>query len=140
MRIDDKYTHKINLNICREDFTVNYIADEAINEVLIRKIEESGMSMAEFARRSGISESSIIRHKFDRVNPSLEMIVAYCITMRTNVFQSLYFISKAGYNIFFSDDKKIYLTLFMLSYYFGINVKTANQILKSLNMRPLNKK
>ena len=57
MRIDDKYTHKINLNICREDFTVNYIADEAINEVLIRKIEESGMSMAEFARRSGISES-----------------------------------------------------------------------------------
>ena len=35
--------------------------------------------MAEFARRSGISESSIIRHKFDRVNPSLEMIVAYCI-------------------------------------------------------------
>ena len=140
MRIDDKYTHKINLNICREDFTVNYIADEAINEVLIRKIEESGMSMAEFARRSGISESSIIRHKFDRVNPSLEMIVAYCITMRTNVFQSLYFISKAGYNIFCSDDKKVYLTLFMLSYYFGINVKTANQILKSLNMRPLNKK
>lgn len=140
MRIDDKYTHKINLNICREDFTVNYISDEAINEVLIRKIEESGMSMAEFARRSGISESSIIRHKFDRVNPSLEMIVAYCITMRTNVFQSLYFISKAGYNIFFSDDKKVYLTLFMLSYYFGINVKTANQILKSLNMRPLNKK
>lgn len=137
---DDNSISINDIKICLNDFMIEQFTDDNVSNVLIRKIEESGMSMAEFARRSGISESSIIRHKFDRVNPSLEMIVAYCITMRTNVFQSLYFISKAGYNIFFSDDKKIYLTLFMLSYYFGINVKTANQILKSLNMRPLNKK
>lgn len=138
MKIDDKLIHINSLEICKEDFVVNYIADEAINETLICEIKSSGISMAEFARRSGISESSIIRHKFKRSEPSLETIVAYCITMRTNIFQSLYLTSKAGYNIFCSDDKKVYLVLFMLSHYFGINVKTANEILISLDMKPLN--
>lgn len=138
MKIGDELIHTNSFEICREDFEVNYIADEAVSETLIREIQSSGMSMAEFARRSGISESSIIRYKFNRSEPSLETIVAYCITMRTNIFQSLYLTSKAGYNIFCSDDKKVYLVLFMLSHYFGINVKTANEILISLDMKPLN--
>ena len=66
------------------------------------------------------------------------MIVAYCITMKINVFESLYLISKAGYNVFCSDDKRVYLLLIILSRYYGINVKTANDILIDLDMKPLN--
>lgn len=140
MKICDKCICINNIMLSSSDFEVEQITDESISAVLIRKIEESGMSMAEFSRRSGVSESSIIRHKYKRSEPSLEVIVAYCITMRTNVFQSLYLTYKAGYNIFSSEEKKVYLLLFMLSRYFGINVKKANEILKSLGMKPLNKK
>ena len=76
---DDNSISINDIKICLNDFMIEQFTDDNVSNVLIRKIEESGMSMAEFARRSGISESSIIRHKFDRVNPSLEMIVAYCI-------------------------------------------------------------
>lgn len=139
-----KVDNKINLdninNICKEDYAVDYIENETVGEAYIRMIEASGMTMAEFSRKSGLSELSIVRYREKKTEPTLESIVIHCITLQTNLFESLYLISKAGYNLFCSDDKKVYLLLIVMSRYCGIDVKKANEILKSLGMKPLNKK
>ncbi len=137
-----KYNNIKNNNllqkICREDFEISYNTNESVEEIIIRGIEESRMSAYEFEKRSGVSGTSITRYRNKVSNPCLEVIVAYCITMKINVFESLYLISKAGYNVFCSDDKRVYLLLIILSRYYGINVKTANDILIDLDMKPLN--
>lgn len=126
--------------ICSEDIKVDKILDEDINSALIRCIETNEMSMYQFCKSSGISQTALSRYKNNLSEPTLEIIVAACIALRTNVFQALYLISIAGYNIFYSEDKKIYLLLIMLSWYFGIDVDDANDILIGLDMNPLVKK
>lgn len=124
--------------ICREDFVVDYNSDETVAEIMIKGIKDSGVSIAEFSRKSGISESSIVRYKQSKTEPSLESVVAYCISQQLNVFEALYLTSKAGYNIFCSEDRKVYLVLFMLSRYNKISVSDANEILIQLGVKPLN--
>lgn len=140
MLISDMTELAKGITISNEDLAVDYQADETINTAFIRKIESSGMSMAEFSRKSGLSKKTIVRYRHNLSEPSLETIVILCIVLRTNVFESLYLISKGGYNIFCSDNKKVYLLLVFLSRYCGIGVNEANQILKSLDMKPLNKR
>lgn len=123
--------------ISDKDFTVDCIEDETINMSFVRKIESSGMSMAEFSRRSGISEKSLVRIRRNLSEPSFETIVILCIVLRLNVYESLYLISKGGYNLFGSYDRKVYLLIIFLSRYFGIDVNEANIILKSLDAKPL---
>lgn len=139
MIIDGNTKHIGLFSICREDFTVSVTANESVSDSIISGIEKCGMTLKEFAKKSGVSESSIIRYKMKKTEPNLEVIVAYCITVHTNIFDALYLISKAGYNIFCSDDKKVYLILLILSRYFKINVKIANDLLIELGMKPLNK-
>ncbi len=138
LKFDDIRKKADLFKISKDDYEVNFNTDETVDEIIIRGIDESRMSLAEFVRRSGVSDTSITRYRQKESKPCLEVIVAYCITMRVNVFESLYLISKAGYNVFYSDDKKIYFLLIILSRYYGINVKTANEILLSLDMKPLN--
>ncbi|MBQ7794918.1 MAG: hypothetical protein IJ366_10435 [Clostridia bacterium] len=130
---------KIKYCIRSEDMKVDCISDDDINSALIRCIKSKGMSMAYFSKISGIAESTMVRYNKKLAEPTLEIIVLSCIALRTNVFQALYLISIAGYNIFYSEDKKIYLLLIMLSWYFGISVDEANDILIGLNMKPLTK-
>jgi len=130
---------KIKYCIRSEDMKVDCISDDDINSALIRCIKSKGMSMAYFSKISGIAESTMVRYNKKLAEPTLEIIVLSCIALRTNVFQALYLISIAGYNIFYSEDKKIYLLLIMLSWYFGISVDEANDILIGLDMKPLTK-
>ena len=123
-----------------DDMKVDSKPNEDINEALIRCVETSGMSMAQFSRITGITQASIVRYRQKTAVPTLETIVISCIALRTNIFQALYLISIAGYNIIYSEDKKIYLVLLMLSWYFGLSVDEANDILIGLDMKPLVKK
>lgn len=140
MKSDNKINPCKANHICKEDYAVDYKENETINEAYIRMIEASGMTMAEFSRKSGLSEMSIVRYREKVTEPTLESIVVHCITLQTNLFESLYLISKAGYNLFSSDERKVYMLLIIMSRYCEIDVKKANEILKSLGMKPLNKK
>lgn len=131
---------KIKYCIRSEDMKVDSMSDDDINSALIRCIKSKGMSMAYFCKISGIAESTMVRYNKKVAEPTLEIIVLSCIVLRINVFQALYLISIAGYNIFYSEDKKIYLLLIMLSWYCGISVDDANDILIGLGMNPLVKK
>lgn len=140
MKQDDMTDRAFKCCICTDDMKVDSTPNDNINEALMRCIESSGMSMAQFCKITGISQSSIVRYRQKTAEPSLETIVTSCIALRTNVFQALYLISIAGYNLFYSEEKKVYLLLIMLSWYIGISIETANEILINLNMNPLNKK
>ena len=140
LNLDNMISPHEVIGISKEDYEVNCIKDETINEAFIRMIEASGMSMAEFSRRSGLSELSIVRYRKHITEPSLESLVVHCITLKTNIFESLYLISKAGYSLLCSDDKKIYLLLIFMSRYCGVDVEKANEILKGMGMKPLTNK
>lgn len=140
MKKNDMSNQTIRCGICIDDIKVDRSLDDNINEALIRCIESSGMSMAQFCKITGIAQTSIVRYRQKAAVPTLETIVTACIALRTNVFQALYLISIAGYNLFYSKEKKVYLLLIMLSWYIGISIETANEILIDLDMPPLNKK
>lgn len=140
MKKDDMSNQTIGCGISIDDIKVDRSLDDNINEALIRCIESSGMSMAQFCKITGIAQTSIVRYRQKTAVPTLETIVTTCIALRTNVFQALYLISIAGYNIFYSEEKKVYLLLIILSWYIGISIETANEILINLDMNPLNKK
>ena len=141
MKTNDISNQIVKYCIRSEDMKVDSILDDDINSALIRCIEANGISRYRFCKTAGISQTALSRYKKNLSKPTLEIIVAACIALRTNVFQSLYLISIAGYNIFYSEDKKIYLLLIMLSWYFGISVDEANEILIGMDMKPLvNKK
>jgi len=123
--------------IAVEDFQVDSKPNDDINGALIRCIKSSGMTVTEFCRVTGIAQTTMARYRQKKCEPSLETIVTACIVLRTNIFQALYLISVAGYNIFYSEEKKVYLLLLMLSWYSGIGIDEANDILVSLNMKPL---
>ncbi len=139
MKKNDMSNQTTRCGICIDDIKVDRLLDDNINEALIRCIESSGMSMAQFCKVTGIAQTSIVRYRQKTAVPTLETIVTVCIALRTNVFQALYLISIAGYNIFYSEEKKVYLLLIMLSWCFGISIDEANDILISLNMKPLKK-
>lgn len=140
MKKNDISNQMIKYCISSEDMKVDSVSDEDINSALIRCIKSKGMSMANFCKISGIAESTMVRYNKKSAKPTLEIIVLSCIALRVNVFQALYLISIAGYNIFYSEDKKVYLLLIILSWYFGISVDEANDILIGLDMKPLVKK
>ena len=96
--------------------------------------------MDQYAKKSGITPSSIVRYRKKIAVPSLETIVITCIVTRTNIFQALYLISLAGYNVFYSDENKVYFLLIILSRYLGISINTANDILNVFDIKPLNYK
>ena len=129
--------NEIPIKISRDDVTVNYKENETLGEALFPAKESSGISLAELSRQTGISESSITRHITNQSLPNLEMLIAYCIVLRANMFQTLYYAYKAGYNLFYSDEKKTYLLIIMISHHFGLTIQQANDILKSLGMKPI---
>lgn len=114
LKQDGRYELSKNFSISFDDFKVSNNTDDDINDALMRCIEESGLTMAQFARKSGITQSSIARYKKKIAVPSLETIVITCIVTRTNIYQALYLISLAGYNVFYSDENKMYFLLIIL--------------------------
>lgn len=140
LKRDGRYELSKKISISFDDLKVSHIADEDINDALMHCIEESGLTMAQFARKSGITPSSIVRYRKKIAVPSLETIVITCIVTRTNIFQALYLISLAGYNVFYSDENKVYFLLIILSRYLGISINTANDILNVFDIKPFNYK
>ena len=130
----------LRYGICTADMNVDSTPDDDINKALIRCIESSGMSMAEFSRLTGISQVSIVRYRQKTAVPTLETIVTACIALHTNIFQALYLITIAGYNIMYPRDKRIYFLLIMSSWNMGLSIDEANDILIGMNMKPLNSK
>ncbi len=130
---------KVRNDICIEDMEVDSKPNDNINDALLRCIDSSGMSIAQFSKKTGITQASISRYRKKTAVPTLETIVTTCIALRINIFQSLYLISIAGYNVLCSDDKKVYLLLIILSRYSELDLGEANDILIGLNSKPLKK-
>ena len=57
LKRDGRYELSKKISISFDDFKVSHSADEDINDALMRCIEESGLTMAQFARKSGITLS-----------------------------------------------------------------------------------
>lgn len=127
----------IPIKICKDDLAFMENENNSIGDFILHSKEKSGITVSELSQKTGISESSINRHITNKTAPDLEMIVAYCIIFRINMFQSLYLIYKAGYNLFSSDERKAYLVIIVLSYYFGLTIEQANEILKCLDVEPI---
>lgn len=53
------------------------------------------------------------------------------------MFQSLYLIYKAGYNLFNTNERRAYFVVIVLSQYFGITIEQANEILKCLDVEQI---
>ena len=133
----DSDSKKIPISIEKDDIRVNFEQDSTFADDLFSAIDSSGLSLVELSKKTGISESSIVRHRTGQSKPSLEMMVAYCIALRVNIFQAMQLIYKAGYNLFCSDEQKTYFLLIFQSHYFGLTVSQANEFLKKKNIQTL---
>lgn len=126
-----------DIPINKDDITVMCEDNDLIGDILLRSRQKSGVTISDISRQTGISESTINRHLYNKTVPNLEMIVAYCIVLRINMFQSLYLIYKAGYNLFNTNERRAYFVVIVLSQYFGITIEQVNEILKCLDVEQI---
>jgi len=60
--------------------------EEHIGQIIQKKLEESGMSKAEFGRRIGISRQNV-QHVLSRANQDTDLLFQICKTLKHDFFQ-----------------------------------------------------
>ena len=137
MNNDEKLNPNYSQAFNSSDLRVSCKPDDNINDALMRFIKENGMTIAEFSKKSGITEPSLSLYKNKKAIRTLETIVIACIVTKANIFQSLYLITLGGYNVVGADYCKVYFLLIIMSRFSGLDIRTANSILENMDMKPL---
>lgn len=110
---------------------------ENFSEALTRFMKESNVTEEELSELTGLAPKTIRRMRNPNLRTSLKSVIAVCIALSLDLYNSLYFVHLAGFELTNSREDKIYY--FILGFAYKETVYDCNCMLKRLHMRPLTK-
>ena len=110
---------------------------ENFSEALTRFMKESNVTEEELSELTGLAPKTIQRMRNPNLRTSLKSVIAVCIALSLDLYNSLYFVHLAGFELTNSREDKIYY--FILGFAYKETVYDCNCMLKRLHMRPLTK-
>ncbi len=117
--------HDITREIDRE---MKKKLDESFQEMLFRKIDESGMSDVECYNRAHIDRRMFSKIRCDRLyRPSKQTALAFAIALRLNLGETGELLGKAGYFMSFSNKSDVIVRYFIKHRCF--NLDKINEVL-----------
>ena len=110
---------------------------ENFSEALTRFMKESNVTEEELSELTGLAPKTIQRMRNPNLRTSLKSVVAVCVALSLDLYNSMYLVHLAGFELTNSREDKIYY--FILGFAYKETVYDCNCMLKRLHMRPLTK-
>ena len=110
---------------------------ENFSEALTRFMKESDVTEEELSELTGLAPKTIQRMRNPNLRTSLKSVIAVCVALSLDLYNSLYLVHLAGFELTNSREDKIYY--FILGFAYKETVYDCNCMLRRLHMRPLTK-
>lgn len=98
---------------------------------LVMKVE--GMTFEKLAEKIGVSPKTIVRYNGGHYAPSMQMLVAICISLNLDTKQSTALLASLG-RCFQSTRKEDYAYMYLIENHRGKTIEQCNSILKDLGI------
>lgn len=104
---------------------------------ITRLMEKNNITEEKLAELTGLHPKTIQRMRNPEEHTSLKSVIAVCVAFHLDMYNSMYLIHLAGYELTNRQEDKVYY--FILSIAYKETVYDCNRMLKRLNMSPLTK-
>lgn len=104
---------------------------------ITRLMEKNNVTEEKLAELTGLHPKTIQRMRNPEEHTSLKSVIAVCVAFHLDMYNSMYLIHLAGYELTNRQEDKIYY--FILSIAYKETVYDCNRMLRRLNMSPLTK-
>lgn len=104
---------------------------------ITRLMEKNNVTEESLAELTGLHPKTIQRMRNPEEHTSLKSVIAVCVAFHLDLYNSIYLIHLAGYELTNRQEDRIYY--FILSIAYKETVYDCNQMLRRLNMPPLTK-
>lgn len=110
---------------------------ENFSEALTRFMKESDVTEEELSELTGLAPKTIQRMRNPNLRTSLKSVVAVCVALSLDLYNSMYLVHLAGFELTNSCEDKVYY--FILGFAYKETVYDCNRMLERLHMKPLTK-
>lgn len=110
---------------------------ENFSEALTRFMKESDVTEEELSELTGLAPKTIQRMRNPNLRTSLKSVVAVCVALSLDLYNSMYLVHLAGFELTNSREDKVYY--FILGFAYKETVYDCNRMLERLHMKPLTK-
>ena len=110
---------------------------ENFSEALARFMKESDITEEDLAELTGLAPKTIQRMRNPNLRTSLKSVVAVCVALSLDLYNSMYLVHLAGFELTNSREDKVYY--FILGFAYKESVYDCNRMLERLHMKPLTK-
>lgn len=110
---------------------------ESFSEALARFMNESRITEEELSELTGLAPKTIQRMRNPNLRTSLKSVIAVCVALSLDLYNSMYLIHLAGFELTNSREDKVYY--FILGFAYKETVYDCNRMLERLHMKPLTK-
>ncbi len=104
---------------------------------ITRLMEKNNITEEKLAELTGLHPKTIQRMRNPEEHTSLKSVIAVCVAFHLDMYNSMYLIHLAGYELTNRQEDKVYY--FILSIAYKETVYDCNRMLRRLNMSPLTK-
>lgn len=111
------------------------VRDNTFGKTLEHFMNQQKMTVVALARLIGVDEREIRRYRKDEYRPGLPVVVAICIALHLDLWDSNNLIESAWYHIPETLEGEVYR--FLLRYHSGDSIAKCNAFLKKINVKPL---
>ena len=102
---------------------------------ITRLMEKNNVTEEKLAEMTGLHPKTIQRMRNPEEHTSLKSVVAVCVAFHLDLYNSIYLIHLAGYELTNRQEDRVYY--FILSIAYKETVYDCNRMLERLNMKPL---
>lgn len=110
---------------------------ENFSEALARFMKEREITEEDLAELTGLAPKTIQRMRNPNLRTSLKSVIAVCVALSLDLYNSMYLIHLAGFELTNSREDKVYY--FILGFAYKETVYDCNRMLERLHMKPLTK-
>lgn len=110
---------------------------ENFSEALARFMKESDITEEDLAELTGLAPKTIQRMRNPNLRTSLKSVIAVCVALSLDLYNSMYLVHLAGFELTNSREDKVYY--FILGFAYKETVYDCNRMLERLHMKPLTK-
>lgn len=110
---------------------------ENFSEALVRFMRECNITEEDLSELTGLAPKTIQRMRNPNLRTSLKSVVAVCVALSLDLYNSIYLVHLAGFELTNSTEDKVYY--FILGFAYKETVYDCNRMLERLHMKPLTK-